>query len=260
MRRRHPGAGLTRQYFQMKEIAYEKIYKLEDTHWWFRARARIIHSLIRRYASRPPISALDYGCGAGKMLREMAPLGDVWGLDTSATALDFCRRRGLSNLIGPEKGLDPDARFDLITLLDVVEHVDDDAALLRSLKAHLSPNGKIIMTAPAYKFLWGGEDYISAHKRRYVRKQLVRAAEAAGLRVLRVSYFNTLLLIPTFLYIRLKALIDPESMKKTYIWNVPEPLNTVLFGIFSIELHLLKLFDLPAGVSIFCVAENPESN
>ncbi len=242
----------------MKELAYEKIFELEDSHWWFRARALLILSLIRTYAKKPPISALDFGCGTGKIMREMAPLGNVWGLDSSTTALGFCRRRGLTNLIGPDKDLDPDTRFDLITLLDVVEHVDDDVGVLKMLKSHLSPGGKLILTAPALNCLWGGEDYISEHKRRYVRKQLVRAVEAAGLRVLRASYFNSLLLIPTFLYIRIKAIIDPESMKKTYMNNVPEPLNTILFGIFSLELLLLKLFNLPAGVSIFCVAEKSD--
>jgi SAM-dependent methyltransferase len=239
----------------MQEIAYKKTFEFEDTHWWFRARNRIVLNLVRLYASAPHPMILDYGCGTGKMLQELSSIGETWGCDSSQTALEYCRGRGIEHLIPYPEIRDIPKRFDIITLLDVLEHVDDDVLLISELKELLSQNGKLIITVPAYKCLWSGEDYVSEHKRRYTRKELSSCITGAGLRIVRMSYFNFILLPSIYSVIKIKALLKPESMKESDLNSPPSILNSTLYTIFRLEFPLLRHINMPFGASIFAIAE-----
>lgn len=242
----------------MKDEAYEKNYLFEDTHWWFRARNRIVMDAVRRHAPRHgPLRALDYGCGTGKMMELMRGLGDVQGCDTSPAALDYCRRRGHERLTLLNGTDTPPGEFDLITLLDVIEHVDDDRALIARLASHLAPGGRLIITAPALPCLTSGEDFVSEHKRRYAKKSLLAAVRGGGLRPLRATYFNTVLLPPIFLYLKIRAALDPDSLRRSNLGALPAWANALLAAVFGLEAHWLKIAGLPIGMSLLCVAEKP---
>lgn len=238
----------------MKDEAYDKNYRFENDYWWFRVRNRIVLETIRRYTRGRDMAVLDYGCGTGRMLELMAEFGDVRGCDASERALDYCRARGLERLFTPEPDCSNLGDCDLITLLDVLEHADDDAALLRSLASHLNPGGRIIITVPALPCLWSGEDYVSEHKRRYVKARLLDTVRSAGLRPLRATYFNTLLLPLIYFHIKINNTLNPESRKHSNLSALPGPVNMILSWIFGIENTLLRAVNLPAGMSLLCVA------
>src|SRR5262249_13575002 len=154
--------------------------------------------LPARSAHSVPPRILDYGCGTGLNLCWLSTLGTVYGLDTSERGVAFCTQRGLSQVAhwngslsnGPPCG----QPFDLITMLDVLEHIDDDVAILKQLGTWLKPEGILLVTVPAYEFLWSGEDYVSDHKRRYTKRRIAHVFRQTGYEIVKLSYFNTLLL------------------------------------------------------------------
>lgn len=239
----------------MKDEAYDKNYEFEDWYWWFRIRNSIVYSAVLEHAGGGPMRVLDYGCGTGGMMEMMQPLGDVHGCDASPAALEFCRRRGLKNLLDTSDVMDGHGQYDLVTMLDVLEHVDDPAGLLSGIREMLAPGGCIVITVPALMCMWSGEDYVSEHRTRYVKKRLAAVVESAGLCPLRVTYFNMLLLPPMFFYIKISALLDRDSLKQSNLSEIPTFLNSILEFIFGLEMHMMKLFNLPVGTSLLCVAK-----
>lgn len=238
----------------MKPEAYEKNYAFEDRYWWFTVRNRIVLDAVRRHTTGAGLNILDYGCGTGKMLELLAEFGTAHGADVSPEALEFCRSRGLSNLSLISRDGPPQGPFDLITLLDVIEHVEDDARLVRSLCERLTPGGILLITAPALPCMASGEDYVSEHKRRYTAATLRRALNGSGLNILRLTYFNSLLLPAIFLHIRTRALINPESLKHSNLQPLPPAANAVLRAVFGMERALLRFTGLPVGMSLLCIA------
>jgi SAM-dependent methyltransferase len=238
----------------MDRSVYEDMYRLERKHWWFRARREILDSLIE---SKLPAgsSVLDVGCGTGFILERLRDRYDVHGLDDAEIAVKFCHDKGLTFV---EQGILGEVRlsrkhYDLVTLLDVIEHVDDDVGLLRAAKDVLSPGGKVLVTVPAHSFLWSQHDVIHHHRRRYDRPMLTRALNAAGLQPTWMSYFNTLL-FPLIAAARIAGKIAGD--KASDADNVPaSPVNEVLYRMFRAEQSLLPRLKLPVGVSIACLAE-----
>ena len=156
----------------MEEAFYRTVYEIEKTHWWCVARQRIVEDVIDRRIELPAgAQVLDVGCGSGAVLEALSARFEAYGTDTSQLAIDLCRQRGLPNAFCctletfPRKEL----RFDLVTLLDVVEHVDDDLGILREAQRYVKTGGWTIVTVPAYQFLWGPHDVVNHHKRRYTR-------------------------------------------------------------------------------------------
>lgn len=201
---------------------------------------------------------LDVGCGTGAVLARLSAYCEAYGIDASRQAVEYCRRRGLTNTF--ECTLDtfphPEMRFDMITLLDVIEHVDDDRAFLRQAKSLLTKSGRILITVPAYKFLWSSHDVINHHKRRYVRSLLRERMEDAGFEVSYLSYFNTLL-FPFALVERMLSRFSHQGMDKTLV--VPySPANSLLKNIFSFERNLLARLSLPFGLSLIAAGSPRE--
>ncbi len=174
---------------------------------------------------------------------------DAIELDASARAL-ASRRLGheVADSALPELPGVPDRTYHLIALLDVLEHVDGDEAALRSIATKLAPGGSILVTVPAYQWMWSAHDEAHHHKRRYSRRGLRSVAEAAGLKVDRIGYFNSLL-FPLAAAVRLagKAVGKKESDDKV----PPAPLNRLFQSVFGLERHLVGRVPLPAGVSLF---------
>jgi SAM-dependent methyltransferase len=194
------------------------------------------------------------GCGTGANLEMLAEFGEAEGVDVSSEALSFCRERGLQNVKQGEAEALPygNSSFDLVTGLDVVEHLDDDLAGLKEMRRVLIPGGQALVFVPAFMFLWGVQDDISHHRRRYTLDQLKRVMREAGFEVVRASYVNISFFAPILCgRLLMRALrIRPESENNITIGF----LNGVLGKLFGAESLALRYLNFPFGVSIICVA------
>ncbi|HEV2477215.1 MAG TPA: class I SAM-dependent methyltransferase [Candidatus Dormibacteraeota bacterium] len=236
---------------------------MEDIHWWFVARRRIFLSLLDEYlkgGSASPPRILDVGCGTGTMLTYLARYGTAEGIDMDEDAIQYCHERGLTRVsqAGAERLPFADGTFGLVTALDVIEHIDDDRAALREVLRVLSPGGSFLVAVPAYRFLWGRQDDINLHKRRYVARELRERLTTTGFEVVRLSYINAVL-FPAIAAVRLvRHLIPkPERVQSDFSFPAPRPLNFLLGHVFGAERFMVRQFDLPFGVSIMALARKP---
>ncbi|MDM8554463.1 class I SAM-dependent methyltransferase [Desulfococcaceae bacterium HSG7] len=245
----------------MKNHIYDLMFEMENSYWWYVARRKIILEQIKKIhpiikGRRPKI--LDYGCGTGNNLIHFQKFGQIFGMDASEQAVDFCRQRGLKSVIQVNRAADIDilnpfgVSFDVITLLDVLEHAPDDVKMLKRITKLLNHGGIVFVTVPAFEPLWSGEDYVSAHIRRYKKSELIRVFHKAGIKVEMISYFNTILFPCQVANIYWDRLFNPKSMYETSIKKIPDSVNSLLSFFFSIEAHLLRVIRLPIGGSIMC--------
>jgi SAM-dependent methyltransferase len=236
---------------------------VEDVHWWFVARRRIFLSLLDRYLKDGSVNTrriLDVGCGTGTMLTHLARYGTPEGIDVDADAIRYCHERGLTRVsqAGADRLPFADGTFGLVTALDVIEHVDDDRAALHEVLRVLRPGGSFLVAVPAYRFLWGRQDDINLHKRRYLARELRERLTSTGFEVVRLSYINAVL-FPAIAAIRLvrHLLPKPEKVQSDFTFPAPRPLNFLLGHVFGAERFVVKQFDLPFGVSIMALARKP---
>lgn len=238
----------------MERAVFDRMAEHDQVHWWYVARRAILADLIAREAGLPENARiLEIGCGTGHnfgMLRRFGRL-DALEVDAEARALASAR---LGHEVGdaplPELAGVPDRAYDLIALLDVLEHVDGDKAALESIAAKLAPGGRILVTVPAYQWMWSAHDLAHHHKRRYSKRALRAVAGAAGLKVRRIGYFNSLL-FPLAAAVRIAGKIAGKSSSDDNL--PPRPLNTLFEKIFRLERHIVGRVPFPAGVSLFAL-------
>jgi SAM-dependent methyltransferase len=191
------------------------------------------------------------------MLGYLARYGEAQGIDADEGAVGFCHERGLDNvqLVTSEKMPFESNSFDLVTALDVIEHIEDDLGAMREIYRVLKPGGVLMLSVPAYKFLWGAQDEISHHKRRYIAPQMRGKLKEVGFKVRRLSYINTLL-FPGIAGIRVLRPYKAGStdLKSDFTMTKPGPGNTLLGKVFALEAKLVTRRDLPFGVSILGLA------
>lgn len=244
---------------EMTGETYRIMYEIEHSHWWFCGRRRIIETFVGEAISNLNLKdgrarILDIGCGTGANLEVLEKFGDTEGLDISEDALEFCRARGFQNVRrGAAEHLPyGDEEFDLATALDVVEHLDDDLAGLREMNRVLRANGRIVLFVPAFMFLWGVQDEVGRHRRRYRLPELCARVREAGFTIERATYANFLLFAPILAgrYLIRASGAKPASENNV---NVPQ-LNGALAGLFGAERLWLQRANFPFGVSAICVA------
>ena len=242
---------------EMKRHLYPIFYELEETHWWYVGRRKIIVSFVREICAtitdrRPRI--LDVGCGTGANLKMLSEFGDAAGVDISPDAIEFCRERGLSDVkLGAAESLPYEAEtFDLVTALDVVEHLDDDVGGLREMRRVLRPGGRVLLFVPTFMWLWGVQDEVSHHRRRYRLSELRRVVAEAGFEVERTTYANITFLPPVFLVRTIMRLTGMKIDTEARI-NI-SPLNPFFARVLGAESTLLRFMNFPVGVSGLCVA------
>jgi SAM-dependent methyltransferase len=244
----------------MRPSELRKLFRLEDTYWWYIARRELVRELLLKHRARLPARPriLDIGCGGGAGLAAFSRLGAVIGLDRSNEALRLSRLRGRFPLVGGAVERLPlaDHSVHVVTALDVLEHVRDDAAAAGEMARVCRPGGLVIVTVPAYRSLWSEHDEALDHFRRYRAREVRGLIEGAGLRVLHLSYCITLLL-PAIFSFRLaqKLLGQPHRGRpKTAIRPLPGLPNRLLVGLLRLETAWLLRVPLPCGVSVVCVA------
>ena len=210
---------------------------------------------IDRYLTKSDqIKVLDIGCGSGLMLNALEDVGQTFGMDMSDEAISFSKEVFNGRV---EKGALPDQLpyqenfFDLITALDVIEHIDNDVDSISAIRSLLVPGGKVVFTVPAYMFLWSAHDEMNEHKRRYTLPELNEKLVQAGFTVEKISYYNTFLFPVVFLVRMLNNVLKRDGASDM---DMPgSALNYVLKKIFGIEKYLLRVFNLPFGVSVLAV-------
>lgn len=247
----------------MRADFYRDYFQIEEGHWWFRGRRAIFLRLLDRYLPPPDRGdrkVLDVGCGSGVMLRRLERYGSVTGIESEEEAVRVARTRGVDAVQLAEAPPLPfgDASFDLVTALDVLEHIDDDVEMLRETSRVLRPGGMVLLSVPAYGFLWGLQDEVAHHRRRYVAREVAERVERAELEIARVSYFNTILFAPIAVVRLLRRLrTRPSELRSDFDMTRPGRLNALLARVFASEARVIERVDLPFGVSIVGLAFKP---
>jgi SAM-dependent methyltransferase len=237
---------------------YERqTHEAEDRHWWYRGRRTVLDGVITQLGLPKPARILDAGCGSGRNMVELGRLGTVTGVELSATSVALARGRDAGEVIAGSVLEMPfaDDSFDLAVSLDVIEHLEDDLAALRELRRTVAPGGVLLVTVPAYQWLWSGHDEINHHHRRYTRRSLQRVAEQAGWTQLRTTYFNSLLL-PAAIALRVLDRVNRARTTESSLdlWVPPEPLNWLLERPLALEAALIaRGARIPAGLSLLAV-------
>jgi SAM-dependent methyltransferase len=231
-------------------------HQAEDRHWWYRGRRKVLERVVEDLRLPARARILDAGCGSGRNMVELARHGTVTGIELSQTSVSLARERRVGEVIAGsvlEMPFEADS-FDLAASLDVIEHLEDDLAALRELRRVVAPGGSLLVTVPAYQWLWSGHDEINHHFRRYTRRSLQRAGEQAGWHQVRTTYFNSLLL-PAAILLRV---LDRFSRKTTEssldLWVPPAPLNWLLERPLQMEAATIAHGGrIPAGLSLLAV-------
>jgi SAM-dependent methyltransferase len=247
---------------QMRPVNYRVMFDVEDDHWWFVGRRAIVISqidqLIESSSRKTPLRLLDIGCGTGATIAHLRRYGLVQGIDMSPLALRYCRERGESRVACASATHLPfgGETFDIITALDVIEHLDDDLRGVQEIRRVLQPGGNALIFVPAFQALWGPNDTQSGHKRRYRLGELRQLIETAGLNIRMINYANVAMFLPIWFGRKLLHLSGKSGQAENEI-NHPA-LNRWLTRIFVGEANLLGRYRFPFGVSIICVAQKPE--
>ena len=243
------------------EIAeYEKMYEFEEKYWWWIGKREIIKSILNRLNSNFS-NILDTGCGTGINLDYLKGYGDVIGLDFSKDALDFSKMRKNKNLIQANAENLPfkDDIFNLIIALDLIEHLNDNNAV-EEFHRVLKPNGYLIVTVPAFNFLWSKHDEALYHKRRYNKGQLRSILKSNEFIIEKISYWNFFLFLPIVAMRLIKRSTECEEIE-TDVKELPNIINGFLTSILKFEDYIISHgVNLPVGVSIVCVCKKSGEN
>jgi ubiquinone/menaquinone biosynthesis C-methylase UbiE len=242
----------------MERSEFEKLYDMEDAHWWFVGKRRIARRLLRNVLPLGDTDrSLDVGCGTGGTLHFLAEGGLPVGADISPVALSFCQRRGKPAIVQASAMALPfaDQTFSLVTAFDLLYHrqVGDDGAALRECSRVCRRNGSLLVTEPAFEWLRSDHDEVYHGRRRYTVTELVDRVTDAGFRVEKASYANALL-FPLILVVRAKHKILPPRQPESDLKPLPPFLNRLFVAIVSLEAALLAHVSFPAGSSVICQA------
>jgi SAM-dependent methyltransferase len=244
----------------MDQRLMKTLLEVDEHHWWYRGRRRVIRAELDRLRLPPGAQLLDAGCGSGRTLDELVHYGEVQGIELDPDAAELARSRGKGEVrVGRLEELPWDsATFDLITCLDVIEHTEDDRLTLGELRRVCRPGGWLLVTVPAYQALWSVHDEANHHFRRYERSTLRAAAAEAGWRIERMTSFNMLLLPPAAVVRLAQRQRTTQDGYRPDVTRGPEWLNSALERPMRAEARWIGSgHALPAGLSLMALLQNP---
>ncbi|CAM3091456.1 Ubiquinone biosynthesis O-methyltransferase [Sphingomonas antarctica] len=245
----------------MDRVIYDRMAEHDSTHWWYRARRDVLASVIAREIKLPmEARILEIGCGTGHNLPMLAQFGTVDAVEIDDAARGVAERRlgrAVASAPLPEMAGVPEATYDMVALLDVLEHVEDDVAALRAIARRLKPGGAILLTVPQYPWMWSGHDVANHHHRRYVKATLKDAIGRAALTLELLSSFNSLL-FPFAAAQRVAARIAGKQGSDDSL--PPRPVNALFEKLFGLERYLVGRVPMPPGVSLLAVVRAQSSS
>jgi SAM-dependent methyltransferase len=240
----------------MEETYAQHYALLEGEHWWFRARRVILRDLLAQFKwpERPRI--LEIGVGPGYNLIEVYPPdASLEGVEPDEALARLAAKRGPAAVFQAPIDQLPaeiqDGSYDGITMFDVLEHIQDDVDALRIVHRKLRPGGRLVMSMPAYNWLWGQQDIVNKHCRRYTLRDLRKKLEAVNFTVERMTYFNTFLFPPIAAVRLLGHFTRRQPAAEGDFAYVRRSSNAALFTLFASERIFLRFLNFPFGVSVF---------
>lgn len=239
----------------MEKYLYSDLAKLEDIHFWHIAKREAVLAFTCRFKKKGNLKILDIGCGTGRNIKEFSQIGEVWGVDISKEAIEFCREKGIKTVkIGrSDKTGFRDNFFDVVTLLDVLEHIDEESTL-REVRRILKKDGLMILTVPAFSWLWSQWDVVLHHRRRYSKNSLIKLLIKNQFKIQKISYMYSFLILPA-LAIRI---IKSHFFKKNYgsDFHIYFPfLNRLLLFLARLERKIIFPLQIPFGTSLICISK-----
>jgi 2-polyprenyl-3-methyl-5-hydroxy-6-metoxy-1,4-benzoquinol methylase len=228
----------------MDESYEQEYFKIEKEYWWFKARRHLIKNIKISKNSK----ILEVGCGTGLNL-ELFNTTEKYGIDISKNAIEQAKKKGLKAKVQDiTKAKLPENSYDLILALDLIEHLKQDKATLEKLSKALKPKGKIIITVPAFQFLWSKHDELNHHIKRYNKKDFKRIIPKT-LKTKRLTYWN-------FTLFPLVFLLNKVNKKSSNLKPLPKPINTIFYTLLKLENYLVKKkICFPVGTSLFFIGE-----
>lgn len=239
----------------MNDREFRLLEEIEEDHWWFVGKRQLLRSLLAD--SHAGERVLDLGCGTGGILRDLMPHFRCVGMDRSELGLRICRDRGFGNLTRGDLREIPfrSSSFDTVLLMDVIEHLDDDEDLLRRAAELLDAGGRIVVSVPAFQWLWSQHDVTFQHRRRYTARSLECAVRRAGLVPERVTYTNFAVFPVAAVWRSLSRRTGLARIAPPHdFWPAPRWLSALLAVVYAFEGWLLRRLNLPVGVSVACIA------
>lgn len=242
----------------METREYELVRQVQNRHWWWLGREKIIETLIDRYLDTSvKFEIADVGCGFGANISMLRQYGDVTGLELNAEAIDTVRLRwgGSVNAVNWQS---PDPllmRFNFMLLADVLEHIPDDKGAIDWISEHLLAGGHAMITVPAHEFLWTQMDDVLYHHRRYSRRTLLKLFDDR-FEVVYCSYYNMFLFpikVGFVLFDRLKRRLFPSAIKRSYNDLPLSLINSLFKQILMLESSVIRRATVPFGVSLVCL-------
>jgi SAM-dependent methyltransferase len=234
--------------------------EVDDHHWWYRGRRRVIRAELDRLPIPGEARVLDAGCGSGRTLLELTQFGSLAGIELDPDAAALARSRGVAEIReGRLEELPWDGRsFDLVVCLDVIEHTPDDRVALRELRRVCRPGGFLLLTVPALPRLWSVHDEVNHHYRRYTRRSLAAAAADSEWTLGRMSAFNSLLLGPAAVVRLASRRLGSNGKPRNDLHVAPAWLNTSLELPLRLEAGWMgRGHALPMGLSLLAVLRKP---
>lgn len=241
----------------MERQVYDRMAELDQLHWWYRARRKVVAQLIARVVRpRPGSRILEIGCGTGHNFPMLDLFGSVEAIEVDPAARAMAEKRlgrGVGSAPLPDLPGVADASFDMIGSFDVIEHIEDDRAALAGIARCLKPGGKFVMTVPAHQWMWSAHDVVNHHHRRYSKASLKALFDGSPLKLEKMGYLNSLLL-PVAIAARTVGKITGKDDGDDTL--PPAPLNAALEAVFAQEARLIGRVPLPPGLSLWAVASS----
>jgi len=242
---------------------YDMMHHIERTYWWFLGKRFLVRTMIKRLVMDGPsdLVFMDIGCGTGMIMELLGSFGRVFGIELSPKAIHFLKQHKLKRLARADANRAipfRDNTFFAVTCMDVLEHLEDDLSVLEEAFRVCRPGGYMLVTVPAFDILWSPHDVALHHKRRYTRKQILDKIKGLEWKVIRCSYYNTVLFFPILFFRALrKRLTTTTHARSDFFVALPRWLNRTLTLLLLSEIRFLRYFDFPFGVSLLLVLRKP---